>query len=374
MQIRKVEWKELSLSFRANIQTSYGVQTAKHFFLLALEDEQGFTGYGELEAFELPDYTEETLEGAFGLIRGLLLPLLMEQEISHPREVRALFGWIRGNEMAKAAVETAVWDLHAKRKGISLAELLGTQRSTVPVGVSIGIQPTPEALVKTVGAYLKEGYQRIKIKIKPGSDYEHLKAVREAYPSISMMADANSAYEWQDIELLKKIDTLDLEMIEQPFGVNDLFYHAELQKQLQTKICLDENIRSLADLEQAYRLGSCQAVNLKIARVGGIAEALDIISFCVENKLLVWCGGMYEAGIGRAFNLALAGNEAFTFPGDISATDRYFEKDILTEDFVLENGSLRIPSGIGIGVELREDLSTFTKSEGTYYFDKKEGE
>lgn len=374
MRIQKATWRELTLPFKQQIQTSYGIQTEKHFFLITLEDETGFVGYGELEAFEWPDYTEETLTGAIEVIRKLLLPILMNHSLAHPNEVRGLFSWIRGNKMAKAAVETAVWDLYAKKENISLAELLGVTRKTVPVGASIGIQESKEALVHTVASYVEAGYRRIKLKIKPHFDYQYIKAVREKFQTLSLMVDANSAYSWEDLELLKRLDELELEMIEQPFGVNDLYYHAALQKQMKTRICLDENICSLADLEQAYHFGSCQAVNLKIARVGGIAEALDIANFCQDKGLLVWCGGMYEAGVGRAFNLALAGKEMFTFPGDISATDRYFESDILTTNFVLENGELRIPNGTGIGVELRKDLANFVQSEGAIYNDRKEGE
>ncbi|WP_271001572.1 o-succinylbenzoate synthase [Listeria seeligeri] len=340
-------------------KTSYGELKNKDFYIIELVNQDGVYGYGELEAFLLPDYTEETLETAIQIIKQHLLPIIAQNDVSTPEEVHQLFAWIQGNEMAKAAVELAIWDVFAKAKKKSLANMIGAPRKSLAVGVSIGIQPDSASLVKLVEEYVDAGYERVKIKIKPHKDIAFIKAVREKFPKLSLMADANSAYNKEDFSLLKELDEYDLEMIEQPFGTKDFVDHAWLQKQMKTRICLDENIRSLADVKQAHILGSCQAVNLKLARVGGMFEALEIAKYCAENDLLVWCGGMLEAGIGRAYNVALAARTEFNFPGDISASNRYFHEDIVSPDFVLERGRLKVPDGYGIGVEV--DFDTLQK-------------
>lgn len=340
-------------------KTSYGELKSKDFYIVELMNDAGVYGYGELEAFPLPDYTEETLETAILIVKQHLLPMLAQKEIIAPEEVNKMFGWIQGNEMAKAAVELAVWDAFAKTEKKSLAHMIGATKKTLAVGVSIGIQDNVGSLVRLVDQYVSEGYKRVKIKIKPNKDVAFIKAVREKFPNLRLMADANSAYNIEDFSLLKALDHFELEMIEQPFGAKDFVNHAWLQKQINTRICLDENIRSLEDVKQAHILGSCQAINLKLARVGGMFEALKITKYCAENDLLIWCGGMFEAGIGRAHNVALAARTEFNFPGDISASNRYFHEDIISPAFVLEYGGLNVPDGYGIGVEL--DFSILQK-------------
>lgn len=356
MYFQKVRLIHAEMPLIAPFKTSYGELKSKDFYIIELVSEDGICGYGELEAFPLPDYTEETLDTAIAIVKQHLLPLLVRKEIRKPEEVHQLFSWIQGNEMAKAAVELAVWDAFAKSEQRSLAEMIGATNRSIAVGVSVGLQQDVAELVQLVERYVDEGYERVKLKIAPHKDIPFVAAVRKKFPNLSLMADANSAYNREDLFLLKELDQYDLEMIEQPFGTKDFVDHAWLQKQLKTRICLDENIRSLADVRQAHMLGSCQAVNLKLARVGGMSEALRIAKYCKDNHLLVWCGGMLEAGIGRAHNIALAAREEFVFPGDISASDRYFNKDIVSPAFTLKQGKLNVPVNQGIGVTLDFDV------------------
>lgn len=352
MEIVKVTLYQIELPLITPFVTSYGAMTTKAFYLVEVENKNGDKGYGELEAFDNPDYTEETRATAGLILVEHLLPLIKGIAIEHPREVRALLSPVRGNEMAKAALETAIWDLYGKETHQSIQQLVGASREEISVGVSIGIQPSIERLLDVVEAYVTAGYQRVKLKIKPGFDQEPIAAVRSAFPNLTLMADANSAYTKADFPLIKALDKYHLAMIEQPFGFRDFSDHAWAQNQLQTRLCLDENIRCLGDVKLAYQLGSCGGINLKLARVGGLLESLEIAEYCQRHDLIVWCGGMLEAGVGRAFNLALASRAEFTFPGDISASNRYFEEDIVTPTFKLKNGKMAVPTGNGIGVEI----------------------
>ncbi|MBC2261292.1 o-succinylbenzoate synthase [Listeria sp. FSL L7-0091] len=363
MYFQKARLIHAELPLLAPFRTSYGELKSKDFYIIELITEEGICGYGELEAFPLPDYTEETLSTAIVIIRKHLLPLLAQRKIDKPEDVQKIFSWIQGNEMAKAAVELAVWDAFAKMKKRSLSKMIGATKESIKVGVSIGLQPNVESLLQLVNQYVDQGYERVKLKIAPNKDIQFVEAIRKRFPKLSLMADANSAYNREDFLLLKELDQYDLEMIEQPFGTTDFVNHAWLQKQLKTRICLDENIRSVKDVEQAHILGSCQAINLKLARVGGMSSALKIAEYCALNDLLVWCGGMLEAGVGRAHNIALAAREEFGFPGDISASNRFFEEDIIKPTFELNQGRLRVPSNDGIGVALNSEvLQKYTKS------------
>lgn len=363
MRFQKARLIHAEIPLLKTFKTSYGELKTKDFYIIELMNDAGICGYGELEAFPLPDYTEETLETAILIVKQHLLPNLVQKDFAAPEEVHQIFSWVQGNEMAKAAVELAVWDVFAKAEKKSLAKMIGATKKSIAVGVSIGIQDSVDSLVRLVGEYQNEGYERVKIKIEPNKDIAFIKAVREKFPKLSLMADANSAYNREDFTLLKELDQFGLEMIEQPFGVKDFVNHAWLQRQLNTRICLDENIRSLEDVQQAHLLGSCQAINLKLARVGGMVEALKITRYCAENDILVWCGGMLEAGIGRAHNVALAARAEFNFPGDISASNRYFHEDIIFPEFTLEQGRLNVPDGYGIGVGLNHNvLQKYTKT------------
>ncbi|MBC1521850.1 o-succinylbenzoate synthase [Listeria aquatica] len=371
MKLNKAYLYKVHLPLVSPFRTSYGILHQKSFYLIGLEDELGNIGYGELEAFPLPDYTEETLEGAKQVVTDFLLEELSGKEIEQPEQVSQIFAWIRGNEMAKASVESACYDLFAKRQKTSLAHFIGAKKKEISVGVSIGIQKNKRSLVEKVRSYVSAGYGRVKVKIQPGADFSYLKAVRDEFPELPLLADANSAYKEEDLNDLLRLDQLNITMLEQPFGVRDLWLHAELQKRLERMaVCLDENIRSLEDVKQAFAFGSCRAINLKMARVGGLHEALRIAEFCKQREMIVWCGGMLEAGVGRAYNVALAARNEFQFPGDISATDRYFEQDIIKQNFELINGKIYVPEGLGIGVEIDEQaLSRFAESFETILLD-----
>lgn len=355
----------LRLPLVTPFRTSYGRLETKAFDLLIVEDELGNQGIGELVAFERADYIEETIEMSRSVLQKELIPCLFELDFSHPEEIWAAFKHTQGNFMAKSAVETAVWDLYARRIGRPLQKLFSADRSAIPVGVSIGVHDNPIDLLATAKAYIDQGYQRIKLKITPGNDIVPLQALREQYPEIQLMADANSAYTISDLPLFKQMDALKLAMIEQPFHPRDYVDHATLQKEIKTAVCLDENIRTLEDVKTAQALGSCRAINLKIPRVGGITEALRIVDFCQENDLLVWLGGMFESGVGRAMNLHFASQDYFTFPGDLSAFDRYFHDDIVEPKARITNGLLMIPGQSGIGVTWQE------KQLLKYAYDKK---
>lgn len=321
----------------------------KQFLLLEVYDELGNSGWGESVAFDAPWYTEETVETNLHMIRDFLIPLLLGKKISHPDQVGSIFSPIRGNNMAKAAIEGAVWDLYAKREGIPLAEALGGQRQRIEVGISIGIQKDLATLIEIVQHYLKEGYKRIKVKIKPGVDIDVLRGLRSAFPDVPLMADANSAYTLDDIDLLRQLDEFNLLMIEQPLAHDDIIDHSVLQKQLQTPICLDESIHSLEDARKAVELGSTKVINVKIGRVGGLSEAKRIHDYCMAKGVPVWCGGMLEAGIGRAHNIALTSLPNFILPGDTAGSSRYWKNDIIEPEVIVEDGYITVPTAPGIG-------------------------
>ncbi|MGG5358498.1 MULTISPECIES: o-succinylbenzoate synthase [unclassified Enterococcus] len=375
MKISAIDHYQMKLPLKTPFKTSYGELTEKAFDLLVLYDEKGNYGIGELVSFEAPEYIEETLQNSREIINTHLLPLLFGTEIAHPKEIREIFQTIQGNFMAKSALETAVWDLFARRNGKSLREYFYPSAEEIAVGVSVGIQPSHEKLLSLVADYQSQGYRRIKLKIKPGYDIQPLHLIRKKFPELLVMADANSAYSAADIPLFKKIDQLGLAMIEQPFSQRDFVEHARLQAQIKTPICLDENIRTLDDVKTAYALKSCCAVNLKIPRVGGISEAMDIASFCQKNDLIVWLGGMFESGVGRALNLQFASQPMFHFPGDISGADRYYPEDIVQQPALIQQGKIKVPTGKGIGAELAMDkIEKYTykksRSSANDFFEK----
>jgi o-succinylbenzoate synthase len=275
----------------------------------------------------------------------------LENPIEHPSAIPLLFTPFRRNKMAKAALEGAIWDLYCKQRKISLSEALGGVYKEIAVGVAIGIKPTIEILLKEVEERLEEGYRRIKVKIKPGWDVEVLRAIRNRFPKISLMADANSAYRLEDLPILKKMDDLDLLMIEQPLAFDDIVEHKELQRNLKTPICLDESITSYEDARNAISIGSCKVINIKIGRVGGITEAKRIHDLCLEKGIPVWCGGMFESGIGRSHNIAISSLSNFSIPGDISDSSRWY-RDIVNPPIEIKNGMIEVPTSFGIGVEI----------------------
>ncbi|HUP49855.1 MAG TPA: o-succinylbenzoate synthase [Thermoanaerobaculia bacterium] len=356
MRIAAVELTQIRLPLVAPFETSLGRTSERNIILVRVDDGEGAEGWGECVADERPHYSEEWTGSAWPAMETILGPMLAGQEIERAGDVAALFEPIRGNRMAKAAIEAACWDLEARRRGLPLWQLLGGERREIACGVSIGLQPSIETLLAKIERELAAGYQRIKVKIKPGRDIELLAAVRERFPDVPLMADANSAYRLHDAPLLRNLDSFDLMMIEQPLAHDDIADHARLQQEIMTPICLDESIRTAADARHAVELGACRIINIKMGRVGGHSEARRIERLCRESGVPVWCGGMLEAGIGRAHNIALSTLAGFMLPGDVSASARYWEEDIIDPAVtVTARGTIVPPPGPGIGYEVRRD-------------------
>ena len=355
MRLNKITLREIHLPLIAPLETSFG-QTSLRRILLIEAEAQGVSGWGESTAGEDPYYSYETLETAWHIIRDYIWPLLKGREIASASEVWDLLARIRGHNMAKGGVETALWDAEAKQKNIPLAKLLGSTRDEISCGVSIGIQPDIETLLAKVEKELIAGYQRIKIKIKPGWDIEPTRALRERFPRIRLMVDANSAYRLEDAALLKQLDAFYLIMIEQPLGYDDIYSHAQLQRQLETPICLDECIHDIEHARAAIEIGACRIINIKLGRVGGHTAARRIHDLCQSKSIPVWCGGMLESGIGRAHNIAMSTLANFTLPGDVSASRRYWDQDIIEPEVeVTPQGTIRVPQQPGIGYAPRLD-------------------
>jgi O-succinylbenzoate synthase len=354
--IRRVELREIHLSLLRPFETSFGRTSERHIILVRVEGEDGLEGWGECVADENPFYSEEWTESAWAVLDHFLVPLVIDGTVDTAESVDGLFAHVRGNRMAKAAVETAVWDLEARRRNLPLWKLLGGTRKEIACGVSIGLQPSADALLERVEHELAAGYQRIKIKIKPGHDIELVDAVRRRWPAIPLMVDANSAYRLADVRLLRELDRFNLMMIEQPLAHDDIAQHAKLQSQINTPICLDESIRSSDDALHAIAIGACRIINIKLGRVGGHVEARRVEQVCRENGIPVWCGGMLEAGIGRAHNIALSTLAGFTLPGDVSASARYWEEDIIDPPVTVSpRGTITPPAAPGIGFKVKLD-------------------
>ncbi|EOT38093.1 o-succinylbenzoate synthase [Enterococcus columbae] len=351
MRICRVDYYQVKLPFKKAVQTSYGKLTAKYADILVLVNEDGQIGIGELTALPHPDYVEEYLLGERQILQHYLLPWLLAKEWVTLDAFCLEMTKIRGHLMAKAAIEMALFDLAAKLAEKSVAAYLPNAQPSLAVGISLGIEPDLAKLMDQVDQAIAQGYQRIKLKIKPGYDYQALAQIRQAYPEVCLMADANSAYQSQAASL-KALDELSLAMIEQPLAVDDFVAHAKLQAQLKTPICLDENVRSLADLQTIVALGSAQVINLKLPRVGGLLAAKKMLNFCQQHDLKVWMGGMYETGVGRAFHLHFAAQTCFDFPTDLASFDHYFVEDIVTKPMQLHAGKISVPTGLGIGVVL----------------------
>lgn len=354
MRIDRIILHHLRMPLVAPFETSFGRITARECLLIEVHSE-GLVGYGECVADRDPGYAYETVGTARHILRDFLGPAILGQDVSGPGDLQARALRVRGHPMAKAGLELALWDLQGKRKGCSLRELLGGQHDRVQVGVSVGLQSSPEVLVDTVAAYLGQGYGRIKIKIKPGRDVADARAVRRAFPNIRLQVDANSAYTLDTAAALRPLDELGLLLIEQPLAEDDLWDHRQIQAAFRTPICLDESILTARHARQALEMQSCRVINIKAGRVGGLSQAVAIHNVCREREVPVWCGGMLETGVGRAANLALASLPGFSLPGDISASDRYYAQDITRERFVLDAGStIAVPTGPGLGITLDE--------------------
>ena len=352
MRIERIELRHVKLVLVAPFVTSMGVENDEEHIIVRVDGE-GLTGWGESVAEGTPFYSYETVQTAWHILRDFLVPSLLGRSIPDVPSAMALWPPVRGHMMAKAGLEAALWDLLAKAQGVSLSKALGGVRPRIDVGVSIGIQESPEVLVAKVGGYLEEGYRRIKIKIAPGHDVALVRAVRAAYPDIPFQVDANSAFTLDDVGLFRQMDDQRLLLIEQPLGYDDIFDHAKLQRELTTPICLDESIHSLADANAALELDACRVINIKPGRVSGFTESRRIHDLCMSKGIPVWHGGMLESGIGRAGNVALASLPGFTLPGDISASKRYYREDIVDPEFIVaKDGTMAVPTGPGIGVEV----------------------
>lgn len=352
MIITNVTLHHIRLPLKHPFATSYGTYTDRDVILVEVQTTDGISGWGECVAFATPWYTEETIVTAWHVLTDFLIPALLNTQIDHPNDIPQLFKHIKRHYMAKAGLEMAVWDAYARTNNLSLSQAIGGTRQHIEAGVAIGLQENEADLFHLIEGYIAEQYKRFKVKIKPNTDITLIRSIRERFPSLPLMADANSAYTLRDIEHLKQLDDYDLMMIEQPLADDDIFDHAKLQRQIKTPVCLDESINSYADARQAIEGGSCQIINIKIGRVGGITEAIRIHDLCVAANTPVWCGGMLETGIGRAHNIALASLSGFTIPGDISASSRYWHRDIIEPEIEVQNGKITVPQKPGIGVQI----------------------
>jgi len=356
MRIDAIILRELHLPLVRPFETSFGVTRNRRILLAEIKSE-GLTGWGECTAGERPFFSAESTDTAWTVILQELGPMLAAEPPQHGGECQRIFKLVRGNRMAKATLENAIWDLEAQREGISLSRLIGGVRDVIPCGVSLGIQPSIPELLDVIERELAAGYQRIKLKCKPGWDVEVFEKVRSRWPGIMLSCDANSAYKLRDADHLTAFDAFDLLMIEQPLWCDDFYYHSMLQKRLETPICLDESIRNRRDALASIEMESCKIINIKLGRVGGFSEAIAVHNAAQERGIPVWCGGMLESGIGRAHNIALSSLENFSLPGDVSASARYWAEDIVEPEITVSaEGEIAIPDTPGRGYEVRTDL------------------
>lgn len=357
--IESLTLREIRLPLREPFTAAHGTVEARRGLLLELLDADGTAAWSECVAMAEPGYFPDTVDTAWLAIRQWIAPRVLGRAFAEPGDAHETISTgIRGHQMARAAVEMGIWALEAERRGVSLTRLLGGTRPEVETGVAIGLQPSPEALVEKVRSAVADGYPRVKIKISPGADLQPLAAVRQAVGNtVAITADANSAYTLADADHLARLDDLGLEMIEQPLAWDDLVRHARLQQRLETPICLDESITSLERVEDMLRLGSGRIVNLKPGRVGGLAESLAIHELCRRQGVPLWCGGMLESGIGRAYNVALASLPGFTLPGDLSPSARYWDRDVVRPEWTMDDrGRVAVPHDRpGIGVDVDRD-------------------
>jgi o-succinylbenzoate synthase len=349
MKIERIDLLEIRMPLVHFFETSFGRTTDRRIVLLRARAD-GLDGWGEVTCGEMPFYSYETPGTAWHILRDFLIPWALEKPWDSPADLAERFRPVRGHNMAKAALENALWDVEAQRQGVPLAQLLGGTREEIPCGVSIGIQNSPEELLEKIRTEVTAGYQRIKVKIRPGWDVEILEIIRREFPAINLMADANSAYTLADIARLKLLDRFDLMMVEQPLGWDDIVDHARLQRELKTPICLDESIHSADDARKAIDLGACQIINIKLGRVGGHSAARKLHDLCLPRNVPVWCGGMLESGIGRAHNIAMSTLPGFVLPGDVSASHRYWSQDIIDPEVTVSaGGTIAVPRKPGLG-------------------------
>lgn len=355
MKVERLELSLLTLPLVRAFETSFGRTSDKQCIIVRV-DAGGLSGYGECVADRDPYYSAETNDTAWRIIADFVVPRVVDVEFAHPRDIFAALKAIRGHRMAKAAVEMAAWDLYARQRGESLSATLGGTRARIASGVSIGIQASLDELGEQVERELAAGYRRVKIKIKPGWDLAPVEMIRERFGPIPLMVDANAAYSLADAPHLSGLDAFDLMMIEQPLDYDDLEDHAALQSRLKTPICLDESIESVRDARLAIAMNACRIINVKPGRVGGFAESIRLHDLCAARGIPVWHGGMLESGIGRAANIHLSTLANFTLPGDVAASRRYFNPDLIDPPIEVEaDGTIVVPTGPGLGVSICPD-------------------
>ncbi len=365
LHISRLTLREIRLPLKEPFQISSGTMTARRVVLVEIEEASGMSAWGECVADDVPNYLPDIVDTAWPVLVRWIAPRIVGQSFASPGDVHpALERDFRGHNMAKAAVEMGIWGLEAERLGMPLARLIGGTREEVDVGISLGIQASPDALVDKARAALAQGYRKIKLKIGPGKDVAFVRAVRQAFPDAPLMADANNAYTLETSDALVEMDDLGLMMFEQPLAWDDIVRHAELQRRLKTPVCLDESITSIERARDMVTLGSGRIINIKPGRVGGFAQSIAIHDYCESHGIPVWCGGMLESGIGRAYNVALSSLPNFRKPGDISPSSRYWERDVVTPEWTMSpQGTTRVPldrPGIGVTVD-RDRIDDLTQ-------------
>jgi len=354
LKIKSIELIEINLPLVDFFETSFGRTFERRIILVRVEDMDGAEGWGEITCGETPGYSDEWTDSAWVTTEKILAPMVIGKGVGSAADIWSLMKWARGHRMSKAGIETACWDLEAKKLGVPLWRHVGGVKNEIECGVSIGIQDSVEQLFEKIETELEAGYRRIKIKIGPGWDYDVVKQVREKFGDIRLMGDANSAYTLRDIELFKRMDEFELMMFEQPLAHDDMLDHSKLQREIKTPICLDESVKSPEDARKAIELESCRIINVKLGRVGGHAQATQVEEVCRTAGIPVWCGGMLESGVGRAHNIAMSTLEGFILPGDVSASKRYWQEDIIEPEVEVTPQGTIIPSEKpGIGFEVR---------------------
>lgn len=355
MKIESITLHHLSMPLVSPFETSFGRETTRQCVIVEIHSDE-LVGWGECVASRDPGYSYETVGTSMHILKDFIAPLVLGNDVGDALDFQRRVSGIRGHHLAKAGVEMAIWDLLGKRENKSLREMLGGVRDKVEVGVSIGIQESAQNLVRSAAEYVRQGYARVKVKIKPGRDVEDASAVRKEFPNLRLQVDANSAYSMDDAPRLKPLDDLDLLLIEQPLFEDDIWDHHKFQEQFETPLCLDESIVSPRHARYAIEMKACKIINIKAGRLGGLSQGVMVHDLCRQHDMPVWCGGMLETGIGRASNLSLASLPNFILPGDVSASDRYYQRDITNERFVLNSDStIDVPGGVGLGVTVDED-------------------
>jgi len=363
LKIKEISIHHVKMKLKSPFQSSIETVNERESLIIEMKDADGVIGWGEVVAFSSPWYTEETIQTAFHMLKDFLIPIVFKTNINHPKDIQPYFQRLKRNHMAKAGLDLALWDLYAKRKEKSLSKVLGGKRQEIEAGVVVSIESIPK-MIEKIEAYAIEGYRRFKVKISPKMDHQILREIRKHFPNLPLMADANSAYTLHDIKHIQSFDQYQLMMIEQPLGADDLVDHAKLQNVIQTPICLDESIHSLHDVQSAIQLNSCKIINVKAGRVGGLTVAKDIHDICEKKQIPIWCGGMIETGISRAHNIALASLPNFSIPGDISASSRYWEEDLIEPEVTINNGIIKVPDKPGIGIKVsRKNLEKYCLHE-----------